>query len=352
MISNLIYFNNNRTTTIDPRVTTAMLPYRKEGSKLTQTQKDDAVSEALSKLSTLTGADPAELFLTSGTTESVYLAIKTIYELYKYRGNHIITNSTEHFAVLDCCEELRKQGAEVTFLGVDREGLVDADELKAEIRPTTVLVSIMAANNETGVIQPVEKISEICRENNVLFFSDASQFIGKMRCDVNELGFDCAAFGAHKMYGPEKIGALVVRKGTDLYAAIKKNYTSKLPVHSAVGFGKAAELFNLEYWDRSEHVSRLKNYFEHQLLDIEGLRINGSTRHRLYNTSNLTFPDTKNIISLLNKYDFAENQKKPSYVLSAMKLSKEEIRNSFRFSFGKYNSLEEVKEIVEDILKL
>jgi cysteine desulfurase len=225
----------------------------------------------------------------------------------------------------------------------------------------------MAANNETGVIQPIEKIAEICNDKDVLFFCDATQFVGKERCDVAELGIHCMAFSAHKMYGPKGIGALYIRRKNPRVNLIeqinggghqngKRSGTLNVPL--IAGFGKAAELFEQNFWDIGSHVSKLKNYFEHQLLDIENLRINGSTKHRLYNTSNLTFPQTKKITSLLNKFAFssgsacASANPEPSHVLTAMGLSEEEIKNSFRFSFGKNNTLDEVKLLVEEIKKL
>lgn len=346
-ISNLIYFNNNRTTKPDPSVLENMRLYAAE-----KTQTDaHYLIEAEQKLADLLNAQPTEVLFTSGTTESVYLALKGAFELYKLKGKHVITNVTEHFAVLDCLQELKQEGAEITYLPVDKEGLIDPDELKRAIRPDTILVSIMAANNETGVVQPIERISEICRNRNVFFFSDASQYVGKLRCDVKDLGFDGIAFGAHKMYGPEGVGLLYISEHyAGLMEGIKKTQRSPLDLSRITGFAKAAELSAQTQWDVSTHVSKLKTYLEHQLLDIEGLRINGSTRHRLYNTSNLTFPKNKNIASLLNRFDFADNIKKPSYVLKAMGLNDEETKNSYRFSFGKYNTLEEVKFLVDEIL--
>lgn len=346
-ISNLIYFNNNRTTRIDPEVVESMDVF----NTLSEDFQQKELAAALQHICRLINCEPSELIITKGTTESVYLALQSAFELNKHKGRHIITNKTEHFAVLDCLEELKKEGTEISYLDVDREGLIDVESLKKAIRNDTVLVSIMAANNETGVIQPLESIAEICTERDILFFSDASQYVGKMRCDSKELGLDCMAFGAHKMYGPEGVGALYVKeKHGALKNIVDKNHHHSISPHLIVGFGKAAEIHHNTQWDMSVHLSKLKNYFEHQLLDIEGLRINGSTRHRLYNTSNLSFPESKNISALLDRFDFAENIKKPSYVLKAMRLGDEEIKNSYRFSFGKYNTLEEVKLLVDEIL--
>jgi cysteine desulfurase len=222
----------------------------------------------------------------------------------------------------------------------------------------------MAANNETGVIQPLEKIAEICNEHKIIFFSDATQFVGKERCDVQELGVHCMAFSAHKMYGPKGIGALYIRRKNPRVNVMEQIHggghqnnkrSGTLNVPLIAGFGKAAKIAGNHYWDNSTHISKLKNYFEHHLLDIEGLRINGSTRHRLFNTSNLTFPPEKHVSSLLSKFAFSSgsacssDKPEPSHVLGAMGLTNEEIKNSFRFSFGKFNSLEEIKLIVEEI---
>lgn len=374
MINNLIYFDNNATTKVDKEVIETIVPffdqnYGNAASKLHAFGwvAQASVETATKQIAHLINCEESEIIFTSGATESINLALKGIFEAYKSKGNHIITCKTEHKAVLDTCLYLEGQGAEITYLDVDKEGLIDPEELKDAIKPTTILVSIMAANNETGVIQPIEKIAENCNDKDVLFFCDATQFVGKERCDVAELGIHCMAFSAHKMYGPKGIGALYIRRKNPRVNLIeqinggghqngKRSGTLNVPL--IAGFGKAAELFEQNFWDIGSHVSKLKNYFEHQLLDIEDLRINGSTKHRLYNTSNLTFPQTKKITSLLNKFSFssgsacASANPEPSHVLTAMGLSEEEIKNSFRFSFGKNNTLDEVKLLVEEIKKL
>lgn len=374
MINNLIYFDNNATTKVDKEVMETIIPFFDEnyGNPASKLHAfgwiaEAAVEKATKQISHLINCEASELIFTSGATESVNLALKGIFEAYKTKGNHIITCKTEHKAVLDTCLYLETKGAQITYLNVDSEGLIDIEELSSAIRPTTILVSIMAANNETGVLQPIEKIAEICNEKSVIFFCDATQFVGKERCDVNELGIHCMAFSAHKMYGPKGIGALYVRRKdprVNLTEQInggghqngKRSGTLNVPL--IAGFGKAAENFETNFWDMGTHVSKIKNYFEHQLLDIEGLRINGSTKHRLYNTSNISFPETKKISSLLNKFAFssgsacASANPEPSHVLTAMGLNEKEIKNSFRFSFGKNNTLEEVKLIVAEINKL
>lgn len=346
--SNLIYFNNNRSTPLDESVSRTMSAYGEEAPA-----DDKTLDKTKAQLAEMIGAMPEEIFLTSGTTESVELGMKSMFALHKGRGKHIITQVTEHPVVLNCCKDLEAQGAEISYLKVDREGLVDPDEFGSAIKPGTILLSLMAANNETGVLQPVEQLSAICRQHQVLFLSDGSQVAGKLRCDVSELGMDCLAFGAHKMHGPKDIGALFVSsRCQELAKLVKENLHPRLTAAQVAGFGQAAEVFYRNHWEIGTHVSRLKNYFEHQLLEIEGLRINGSTRHRLYNTSNLCIPQAEKVIELMDRFDFAGNRKTPSYVLKAMGLSEEENRNSFRFSFGKQNTLEEVKLLVKEILEL
>ncbi|MGZ3899625.1 MAG: cysteine desulfurase family protein [Bacteroidia bacterium] len=374
LINNLIYFDNNATTRVNEEVVKAIVPYFSEfyGNAASKMHAygwvaQAAVEKATKQIAELINCEPGELIFTSGATEAVNLAIKGIFEAYATKGNHIITCKTEHKAVLDTCAYIETKGAEVTYLNVNREGLVDAEELKNSIKPSTILVSIMAGNNETGVIQPLEEIAEICGQHKIIFFSDATQFVGKERCDVLEKGIHCMAFSAHKMYGPKGVGALYVRRKNPRINLIEQIHggghqdhrrSGTLNVPLIAGFGKASQLFSQNYWDNSTHVSKLKNYFEHQLLDIEGLRINGTTRSRLYNTSNLTFPSHMNLTSLLNKFAFSSGSAcssgnpEPSHVLKAMGLNDEEIKNSFRFSFGVYNTMEEVKQFVNEIMKL
>ena len=381
MTSKTIYLDNNASTRVDEEVLKAMLPYFTENYGNSSSQLHSfgwaaqaGVENATQQISRLINCEPSEIIFTSGATESANLALKGIYEAYLTKGhegllrrNHIITCNTEHKAVLDTCDYLKTKGAEITFLNVDREGLINLSELKKAIKKNTILVSVMAANNETGVIQPLEKIAEICNENKILFFSDATQFVGKERCDVNELGFHCMAFNAHKMHGPKGIGALFVKRKNPRVNLIEQIHggghqnnkrSGTLNVPLIVGFGKAAELAGKQYWENSTNISKIKNYFEHHLLDIEGLTINGSTRYRLYNTSNLTFPVHKKIISLLDKFAFSSGSactsqnSAPSHVLTAMGISADEIKNTFRFSFSKFNTLEEIKFLIEEINKI
>jgi cysteine desulfurase len=365
MLNDLIYFDNNSTTQVDERVVNAMLPYfthvyGNASSRLHPYgwQAQAAIEKASHQIASFINAEDSEIVFTSGATEAINLAIKGIAEAYKSKGNHIITVKTEHAAVLDVCLYLEKQGFEITYLSVDREGLIDITELENAIKSTTILVSVMLANNETGVLQPIEQIGELCKQKEVLFFSDGTQHVGKLNVDVNELNVDVLAFSAHKFYGPKGIGALYVRRKNprvNLISQIhggghqnnKRSGTLNVPL--IVGLGEACAIAQTEMWDTSVHVSKLKNFFEHQLLDIEGLRINGSTKHRLFNTSNIMFPTSINLNKLSTKFAFssgsacASAKTEPSHVLKAMQLDEMDIKQSYRFSFGKYNTLEEIK---------
>lgn len=345
--SNLIYFNNNGGTHIDPEVSLTVQQFAENNAGNTHTLKK-RVNEARQQISEFINCKPQQLVFTKSTSDGINLGLKAVYESLQKKGNHVITNVTEHPAILNACEQLKSQGATVSYLSVNKEGLVDVDDLKHSITKNTVLVAIMACNNETGVIQPIETIAELCAIHNITFFSDGSQYVGKIRCDVQELGFDLTAFSAYKIYGPKNAGVLYVREPGH-HSNIKNTIDETDPASAAliVGMGKMAEVAARDHWQNTTHLSKLRTYFEHHLLDVEGLRINGSTRHRLYNTSNIQFPNNS-VAALANKYVFSHNQN--SHVLKAMGLSSDEVSNSFRFSFGKYNTLEEVKLLTQDIL--
>lgn len=372
-MSGLIYFDNNATTKVDSRVLDAMLPYFSEhygnaSSKLHEFgwAADAAIEKSRQLVADLIGAEPSEIIFTSGATEAVNTALKGIFKAYKTKGDHIITVSTEHKAVLDTCEYLKDEGAEITYLNVDREGLIDLDELKSAIKQNTILICVMAANNETGVIQPLEEISKIAKEHKIIFFSDATQFAGKSQLNVNEFGIDCLSLSAHKFYGPKGVGALYLRRKDPrvniiplLHGGSQENNkrAGTLNVPLIVGLGKACEMAKSEMWDVNTDVSKLRAHFEHQLLEMDGLRINGSIKHRLYNTSNITFPSKLHIQPLLKKYAFssgaacATGTTDPSHVLKSMGISDADIKNSFRFSFSKNNNLDEVKLLISDLFR-
>lgn len=374
----MVYFDYNATTPVDERVLAEMLPFFTQhfGNASSNTHSfgwyaQGAVEKARQQVASLIGSEPAEIAFTSGSTESINIALKGVYEAYRSKGNHIITTKTEHKAVLDTCEYLTEKGARITYLNVDPEGRIDLEELKNSFTNQTLLVCIMAANNETGVIQDLEKISALTHQFNALFFSDTTQLAGKLMLDVNEAGLDLCCISSHKLYGPKGIGALYVRRKNPRVSLIplihgggheNNKRSGTLNVSGIVGFGKACELAQNELWENSANISKLRGYLEHQLLEINHLRINGSTRYRLYNTSNLYFPPLENGSSVFSqiKHEFAVSlgsactsaRLEPSHVLQAMGLNKEDAENSIRFSFGKQNTAVEIQSLTNIILSL
>lgn len=372
----MVYLDYNSTTPVDERVLTDMLPFFTEhfGNAASNTHAagwyaQGAVEKARKQVADFIGAEASEIVFTSGSTEAINLAIKGVFEAYQTKGNHIITCKTEHKAVLDVCAYLEEKGASVTYLNVDFEGRIDLDELKKAFTDKTILVAIMAANNETGVIQDTEKIAEITHEHDAVFFSDTTQIAGKLPINVNDMGVDLCCISAHKLYGPKGIGALYVRRKNPRVNLIPLIHggghengkrSGTLNVTGIVGLGKACEIAADEFWDNNMNISKLRGFMEHQLLEIPDLRINGSTRYRLYNTSNLYFPNLPNGESLFSqiKNQYAVSlgsactsaNAQPSHVLTAMGFEANEVKNSIRFSFGKHNDLEQVKALIKIIL--
>ncbi|MBL4649648.1 MAG: aminotransferase class V-fold PLP-dependent enzyme, partial [Aureispira sp.] len=289
----LIYLDNNATTPVDPRVLEAMIPYFTEhfGNPASRNHPfgwaaEGAIDKAREQIADLIGADPREIIFTSGATEADNLAIKGVAEMYKRKGNHIITLETEHKAVLDTCKKLEKEGCEVTYLKVNRQGLVDLAELEAAIRPTTILIAIMFANNEIGVIQPMKAISDICVKHQVLFMSDATQAVGKIPVNVKELGIHLMAFTGHKMYGPKGVGVLYVcRKGPRVKVTSQMDggghergmRSGTLNVPGIVGMGKACELCKEEMEADATRLSALRDKLEKELMEVEEVVFNGHT---------------------------------------------------------------------------
>ena len=270
-----IYLDNNATTPMDPRVLEAMTPYFLEhyGNAASRNhpfgwEAEEAVDYARGQVAKLIGADPKEIIFTSGATEADNLAIKGVFEMYASKGNHIITATTEHKAVLDTCKHIEKLGGEVTYLPVNAEGLIDLNELEAAIKPTTILVAIMYANNEIGTIQPVKEISAIAKKKGVLFFTDATQAVGKIPVDVIKDGIDLMSFSAHKMYGPKGVGALYVRRKNPRVKVTAQidggghergMRSGTLNVPGIVGFGKACELCQLEMEEETKRLISLRD---------------------------------------------------------------------------------------------
>ena len=374
----MIYLDYNATTPVDERVLAEMLPFFTEhfGNANSNTHPfgwyaQGAVEKARQQVANFIGAESSEIIFTSGATEAINMAFKGVFEAYQSKGNHIITCKTEHKAVLDTCAYLEEKGAIVTYLNVDREGRIDLDELKESFTDKTILVAIMAANNETGVLQDLEKIAEITHQHNTIFFSDTTQLAGKLPIDVNEMGLDLCCISAHKLYGPKGVGALYVRRKNPRVSLIplfhgggheNNKRSGTLNVTGIVGLGKASEIAKNDFWDNNMNISKVRGYLEHQLLEIPNLTINGSTKYRLYNTSNLYFPKLKDGSSVFshikNQYavslGYACNSAnaESSHVLMAMGLNKEESNNCVRFSFGKKSQKQEVEKLAELILSL
>src|SRR5512138_3947098 len=293
-----IYMDNHATTPVDPRVVQEMLPYftEKFGNAASRNHvfgwvAEEGVEQARERIAKLIGATSKEIIFTSGATESDNLAIKGVAEMYREKGNHIITAVTEHKAVIDTCKHLEKEGYRVTYLPVGKDGLISLDELKAAIADKTILITIMSANNEIGVIQPIAEIGAIAKEKGILFHTDAVQIVGKVPFNVNELGVHMASLSAHKMYGPKGVGALYVRRRNPrvLLAPIidgggheRGMRSGTLNVPGIVGFGKAAELCRQEMATENERLRGLRDYLNDKLhKNLDEIYINGSMEHRL-----------------------------------------------------------------------
>jgi cysteine desulfurase len=323
-------------------------------------QAEEAVKIAREQVAQLINAEPNEIIFTSGATEADNLALKGVFESYASKGNHIITVKTEHKAVLDCCGHLEKWGADVTYLDVDKEGLVNVKELADSIRPDTILIAVMYANNETGVIQPIQEISAVAKRNGILFFCDATQAVGKIPVDVIKDGIDLMSFSAHKMYGPKGIGALYVRRRNprvSITALIdgggheRGMRSGTLNVPGIVGFGTACELCKIEMKKDALKTAALRDRLENELLTIDGTSVNGSRIHRLPNTTNMSFRnlDSADLMKKLSS-DIALSSgsactsatQSPSFVLKALGLSDEAALSSLRFGLGRFTTEEEI----------
>ena len=376
-----IYLDHNSTTPMDPRVLEAMIPYFTEnfGNAASRNHSfgwhaEEAVDYAREQIAQLIGADPKEIIFTSGATEGNNLGIKGVYEMYASKGNHIITCTTEHKAVLDTCKHLEKLGAEVTYLEVQPDGLIDLKALEAAMRPTTILVAIMYANNEIGVIQPVKEISAIAKKHGALYFTDAVQAVGKIPVDVIADGIDIMSFTAHKMYGPKGVGALYVRRKNPRVKVTAQidggghergMRSGTLNVPGIVGFGKAAEIARLDMAGDTERISKLRDKLENALKVIDETYVNGNPAHRLPHVSNISFKyvEGEGLMMGFNK-DIALSSGsactsaslEPSYVLKALGLGDDLAHSSLRFGLGRYTTEEQIdytiKAVTDTVLKL
>ncbi len=369
-----VYLDNNSTTPCDPRVVEAMLPFftHQYGNAASRTHlfgwvAEEAVDNARSQLAEIINADKTEIIFTSGATESDNLALKGVFESYASKGNHIITASTEHKAVLDSCKHIEKLGGEITYLNVNNDGRIDIDALEGNIRPTTILIAIMYANNETGIIHPVKEISAVAKKHGILFFSDAAQAVGKIKVDVAEDGIDLLAFSAHKMYGPKGIGALYVRRRNPRVKLVaqmdggghERNMRSgTLNVPAIVGFGKACALCVDEMKKEAERLKQLRDKLENNLLQAGEVFINGNKEFRLPHVTNLSFKNTtaNNLMMRVNRSIAISSGSactsalsEPSYVLKAMGLTDELANASVRFGSGRFTTEEQIDFAIKEI---
>ncbi len=376
----VIYLDNNATTAIDPRVLDAMMPFltsnyaNANSTHLFGVGAYEAVKAARIKVADLINAEAHEIIFTSGSTEAINLAIKGVAENYQSKGKHIVTVSTEHSAVLDTCKYLETKGFEITCLPVLPDGLLDLEQLKKAVRSDTILVSVMLANNETGVIQPIKEIAQITHQCGALFMSDTTQAVGKIDVNVDELDIDLLCLSGHKLYAPKGVGALYVRQRINrvkIPALLhgggheKGLRSGTLNVPGIVGLGEACAIAKRELSKNAETASNLRDYLETELLKIEGTSVNGNIAERLFNTLNILFRGADSdavimglsnpendlpLIAVSNGSACTSASIEPSHVLTAMGLDEVAAFSSIRFSIGKFNTKKEM-DIVIDAVK-
>jgi len=377
MIKLPIYMDNHATTPVDPRVLDAMMPYltNRFGNAASRNHQfgweaEQAVEEARKNIAALIGADPREIIFTSGATESDNLAVKGVAGMYREKGDHIVTCVTEHKAILDTCKHLEKEGCRVTFLPVDNNGLIDLDDLRKAITDRTILISIMTANNEVGVVQNVKEIGSIARDKGVLFHTDAVQAAGKIPFNVNEMNVDLAALSAHKMYGPKGVGALFVRRRNprvlltpliDGGGHERGMRSGTLNVPGIVGFGTAAELCRQDLAKESAETFRLREKLRTTLeRELDEVYINGDLERRLPGNLNISFAYVEGESLLMGINDIAVSSGsactsaslEPSYVLKALGVGEDLAHTSIRFGIGRFNTEEEVDYVANRVIEV
>jgi cysteine desulfurase len=370
-----IYMDYHATTPVDPRVVQAMLPYFTDhfGNAASRNhpfgwEAEEAVDLARKQVADLIGANPKEIVFTSGATESDNLAIKGVAEMYREKGNHIITCVTEHKAVIDTCKRLEKEGYRVTYLPVQKDGLISLDDLRQAISDKTILISIMTANNEIGVIQPIAEIGAIAKEKGIIFHTDGVQAVGKIPFNVNELKVDLVAMSAHKMYGPKGVGALYVRRRNprvllspqiDGGGHERGMRSGTLNVPGIVGFGKAAELCRQEMASDTARLTALVERLNKKLHEgLDEIYINGSTTHRLPHNLNISFAYVEGESLLMGINDVAVSSGsactsaslEPSYVLKALGAGDDLAHSSIRFGLGRWTTDEEVDYVANKLI--
>jgi cysteine desulfurase len=371
-----VYLDNHATTPVDPRVLDAMLPYFREvfGNSASRNHEfgwkaEEAVENARAQIAKLINASPKEIIFTSGATESDGLAIRGIAEMYREKGNHIITQVTEHKAVLDTCKRLEKEGYEVTYLPVQKDGRISLDDLRRAITPKTILISIMYANNEIAVVQPINEIGKIAKEKGIFFHTDAVQAVGKIPVDVQKDGIDLLSISAHKIYGPKGVGALYVRRRNprvQLVAQIdgggheRGMRSGTLNVPGIVGLGKACELCMAEMAEESVRLKALRDRLTKAIMtQLDETFINGSMEHRLPHSVNISFAYVEGESMLMGINDVAVSSGsactsatlEPSYVLKALGVGEDLAHTSIRFGIGRFNTEEEVDYVVSRVVE-
>jgi cysteine desulfurase len=372
-----IYLDYHATTPVDPRVLDAMMPYftEKFGNAASRNhpfgwEAEEAVEAARKQVAALIGANAKEIIFTSGATESNNLAIKGVAEMYREKGNHLITCVTEHKAVIDTCKKLEKQGLRVTYLPVQKDGRVDLDELRASITDKTILITIMTANNEIGVIQPIAEIGAIAKEKGILFHTDGVQAVGKVPFDVTTLKVDLVSISAHKIYGPKGVGALYVRRRNPRVLLAEQinggghergMRSGTLNVTGIVGLGKAAELCQQEMAKDTERLRRLRDRLNDGLhKNLDEIYINGSMEHRLPHNLNISFAYVEGESLLMGINDVAVSSGsactsaslEPSYVLKALGAGDDLAHSSIRFGLGRWTTDEEVDYVIDKLTKV
>jgi cysteine desulfurase len=369
-----IYMDYNATTPVDPRVLEAMLPYFCDmfGNASSANHKygweaEEAVSKGRKSVADLIGASPREIIFTAGSTEANNIAIKGAAEVYSEKGNHIITSTTEHKAVLETCHYLEERGFEVTYLNVDEDGMIDIEELKNAINVKTILVSIMAANNEIGTIQPIEEIGKICKENGVIFHTDATQAVGKIPINVEEMKIDMMSISAHKFYGPKGVGALYVRSKNPRVKVSKQMHggsqekglrSGTLNVPGIIGLGKACEISLQEMKHETEKHIKFRDKIVDSLLRLENVYLNGHRTKRIPNNINVSFGliDIDALLGEMNDVAVSTGSActsasaEPSHVLSAIGRSADLARSSLRISFGRFTTEEEIDYVINKLI--
>ncbi|SNC60224.1 cysteine desulfurase IscS [Hymenobacter gelipurpurascens] len=368
-----IYLDNNATTPLDPRVLEAMMPYLTEvfGNAASRNHPfgwaaEEAVDYAREQIAGLINCDPKEIIFTSGATESDNLGIKGVFEMYSQKGNHVITATTEHKAVLDTCKHIEKLGGRVTYLPVDAEGLISLADLEAAMTPETILVTIMYGNNETGTIQPIREIAAIAHKHGALFMTDGTQAVGKIPVDVIADGIDIMAFTAHKMYGPKGVGALYVRRKNPRVKVTAQMdggghergmRSGTLNVPGIVGLGKACELAKQEMEADTQRLSVMRDRLERELLTLEESYVNGSREHRLPHVANISFKYVEGEGLMMGVKDLAVSSGsactsaslEPSYVLKALGLSDDLAHSSLRFGLSRFTTDEQIDYAINHV---